>query len=364
MKIAILALTFQGVKLAKKLGALIKDNNVDFFLSEKFNDEKIEVESYFNSLRELVQEIFFKYDAFIFIMATGIVVRIIAPYINDKRTDPAVVVIDEMGRNVISLLSGHLGGANALTEEIAQKIGANPVITTATDVQGRPAFDLLAKRISARILPFKNLKYANAALVNNKDLIIFTDYHFLGLLDNYDDIRLISIDNLSRAKVEKMINNISKDSFPVVISNKLFKVKQAFLQLVPQNIIVGVGSRRGVSHSQVKNAVDFALNKLNLRLESIKKIATIDLKADETGIKDFAEKIKAPINIISREKIKKSDISFTESEFVKKTIGVGGVCEPAAILSSRKGELILKKTAVDRVTVAVVEERYDNDKEN
>ncbi|WP_408955870.1 cobalt-precorrin 5A hydrolase [Natroniella sp. ANB-PHB2] len=339
MKLAIVALTEEGKKLASKLE---QDLEADIYLPAKLSATG--VIKFDSSLKELVGQLFKEYDGIICIMALGIVVRVLARYVADKRKDPAVITIDETGQHVISTLSGHLGGANCLTERIAELIEAEPVITTATDCQGKLAFDLLAKELGCEVIPFSNLKLANGALVNEKRVNIFTDLKLDLELDQ--NVRLFPLEKIGTV-----------EGFPVIISERKFTIKEPYLQLVPQNIVVGLGCRRGVSKKQVRDAVELALTKLELKIESIKKLATVDLKQDEAGILEYAEELEVPVEIISRVEIMEADFEYTTSEFVRKQIGVGGVCEPVAIISANKrGELILSKTVSNQVTVAVVKE--------
>jgi cobalt-precorrin 5A hydrolase len=340
MKLAVIALTNSGADLGYRLEEELAD--VDLYLPTKVEPSASAIE-FKSSLSDLVEDLFADYEGLIFIMAVGIVVRILAPYIEDKRRDPAVVTIDDTGANVISTLSGHIGGANDLTAKLAALIGANPVITTATDCHNKLAFDLLAQQLDAQIMPFSNLKLANAAVVNNQQVDIFTDLELD--LDLAANINLLSRSELG-----------SREGFPVVISNQRVELSGNHLQLVPRNIVVGIGCRRGVSSQQIKAAILFALDQLNLKQASIKSVATIDLKEDETGILEVVTEWKVPLDIISREQIRNCEFEYTSSEFVEEQIGVGGVCEPAALLSSRGGELLLEKTSKNKVTVALVEE--------
>lgn len=349
-RIAIVILTVGGKKLAFKISNSLE--GVDLYFSYKLkesSDNRIcgkEINYYNSSLKELTVSLFKEYSKIIYIMALGIVVRVIAPFLQDKRVDPAIVTIDETGLNVISTLAGHLGGANRLAEKIAEILDSKAVITTATDCQGKLAIDLLAKRINASIEPFENLKLANAAIVNNRLLNIFTDYKITFIQS--DNIEIYPLSDLSTRNIQ--------GGFPVVISNRQFSIDGNYLQLIPRNIIIGIGCRRGVTVSELGRAVDAAFNNLNIRKESIKKLATIDLKEDESGLIKYAFENSLEIDIIKREEIKKADLNISSSEFVEKMIGVPGVCEPAALLSSKMGKLILKKTKFSRVTIAVVEE--------
>lgn len=347
---AVVTLTVGGKELAFKISNSLEGVDLYFpYKLKKIRDNRIcgkGLNYYNSSLKDLTANLFKRYNKIIYIMALGIVVRVIAPFLKDKRVDPAVVTIDETGRYVISTLAGHLGGANELTEKIAEILDSTAVITTATDCQGKPAIDLLSKRINASIEPFQNLKLANAAIVNNRPLNIFTDHK----------INSVHSDNIEFSPLSDLNTRTIQSGFPLIISNRQFSIDSNYLQLIPRNIIIGIGCRRGVTVSEITKAIDAALNILNIKRESIKKLATIDLKEDESGLIAYAVENSLEIDIIKREEIKKADLNISSSEFVEKVIGVPGVCEPAALLSSKTGKLILEKTKFSRVTIAVVEE--------
>ncbi|MFW6022822.1 MAG: cobalt-precorrin 5A hydrolase [Halanaerobiaceae bacterium] len=345
-KIAVITLSRRGQDLATKLEDLF--NDLDIYCKDKYRLDSNEVkgiEYYNSSVKELTAILFKEYKNIIYIMALGIVVRVIAPYLKSKKEDPAVVTIDESGRNVISTLSGHLGGANQLTTEIADILKANSVITTATDCQGKPAIDMLAKEMNCIIEPFKNLKLANAAIVNDRPLSIFTDYTL-----DISESKYISVYPLSD------FFSVSQSGFPVIVSNKEIKINGDYLQLIPRNIVVGIGCRRGISAEEISSVVQGSLQSLNLSEKSIKKIATIDLKKDEIGLLEYAAQKSLEMEIIDREEINNTNLDISQSDFVQKMIGVPGVCEPAALLASDSGKLILPKTKCGRITIAVVEE--------
>lgn len=349
-KTAIVTLTKKGLQLGLKVKTVFKCTDIDIYSPDKFkNNQKVENQEEINyydfPLKELTAKLFEQYKNIVYIMALGIVVRVIAPYLVSKRVDPAVVTIDETGQNVISTLSGHLGGANKLTEKTAKIIGANSVTTTATDCQGKMAIDLLAKRLDCIIEPFENLKIANACIVNDKPLNIFTDYN----------IGLKKTENISVFPLPVLSKNVRR-GFPVIISNKNIKVNGDYLQLIPRNVIIGIGCRKGISVKKIKLAVGEALDFLNIKERSIKNLATIDLKKDEAGLMKYAEQKSLKVDIIDRNKINNANLDISKSEFVQKTVGVPGVCEPSALLSANKGKLILPKTKYDQVTVAVAEE--------
>ena len=292
MRIAILAVTEKGIELAEKISEGV--GGQIFIKGRDFERMKI-----------FVEEIFTKFDALIFICATGIAVRMIAPHIVSKLSDPAVIVIDELGRNVISLLSGHVGGANDLTLKISAQIGANPVITTATDVEEKFAADNFASKLGLIPEPKDAIKAINTAILRGEEIYLTAG-----------DVRL---------------------------------------NLIPKNLICGIGCRRGVSIEKISNAVNDACKIINQPVERIKIFATVDIKRDEKSLIDFVKNLGRDIKFFNVNELAEKILEYKldESDFVKKNIGVGNVCEAAALCVA-KGKFALPKTKFDEVTIALL----------
>jgi cobalt-precorrin 5A hydrolase len=351
-KIAVLVLTPEAKKIAVNLKK--KQPNLDLFLSQRLAMSKTKNDfKTFSSLKKTVSKIFKDYDALVFIMSLGIVVRIIANLLESKKTDPAIITIDDQGQNVISTLSGHLGGANKLTLEIAEILKAKPVITTATDCNNKLAVDLLAQRLNCEIKPFKRLKKANSALLFKQELHIFSDYKFELKEDN----------NLKKYPLAEFDSSAQANVFKVIVDNHNFKLGKNQIQLFPKNLIIGLGCRKNTPFWKLEQALNQFLAQNNLAQASIKSLATIDLKKDETGILKLAAKYNWPLEIIERSEIKKveADLEIAKSDFVKKTIGVSAAAAPAAILASKSGQLIIDKTKYSGITLAVVEEEIKSE---
>lgn len=292
MRIAILAVTAEGHELAKKISAF---TGGQIFI--KGRD--------FDSMKNFVAEIFTKFDALIFICAAGIAVRMIAPHIVSKLSDPAVIVIDERGQNVISLLSGHVGGANDLTLKISAQIDANPVITTATDVEKKFAADNFAARLGLLPEPKDAIKAINTAILRGEEIFLTAG-----------NVRL---------------------------------------NLTPKNLICGIGCKRGTSVEKISQAVDAACKIINQPHDRIKLFATVDVKRDEVGLLDFAKDFGREIKFFTAAELAEKVLEYKldESEFVKKNIGVGNICEAAALCCS-SGKFALPKTKFDGVTIALL----------
>lgn len=348
-KVAVVAISKHGRLLAQRIAVLQK---ADLYLAQKVSSEADKACRFAGSeLQSLMGRLFQEYDAIICIMALGIVVRKIAPYIQDKRYDPAVVVLDELGQSVISVLSGHLGGANSLTRELAELLYSRAVITTATDLHHKMALDLLAQKWGCDIIPFANLKKISGAVVNDESVAFYSQYQ---LPDNLATEQ-IHVYNLAdyRQKVE--------EKAAVFLTNRDLALPEDKISvfLRPKNVAVGIGCRRGIEMALIEKAVKEALASCGAARESILCFASIDLKQDEAGLTGLAEKWQLPIRFYTKEEINQMEGAKAYSSFVKEKIGVNGVCEQTAMLSLKNPQLILGKSVlVPGVTVAVAEERF------
>ncbi len=259
MNLALMAITNNGINVAERIKEKL-DGEVTIFLPQKLMQSKLAVTYYSKKFGDQIGDMFSHYEGFIFIMASGIVVRTITPYITDKYTDPAVVVVDDVGRFVISLLSGHEGGANNLAHKVANILHSDAVITTGTEAQ--------------------------------------------------------------------------------------------------KDIIIGIGCKRGIGSDEVKEAINSALATAEVSISRVRLAGTVDLKADEVGLLHALEELGIPLRVVSRSEIDTCTKDYSKSDFVIEKIGVGGVCEPAALISGRKTKLILKKQKYPGITIAIAQENF------
>lgn len=340
-KTAIVALTKNGAELSYRIS---KELNADIYVKSAFKRPLPGVFEIAEEFSSLVGRLFTEYSALVFIMASGIVVRTIAPYLSDKRHDPAVVVADELGRHAISLLSGHVGGANQLAVRVAEATGGIPVITTSTDVNGLIAFDIFAKENDCAIEKFEILKYISSELVNEGNLALYSDFRLEGKLPENIEMR--------------EDREFSSGNPGVLISNKLYGIPEGkrILVLRPRNLIVGIGSRKGVSKEEVGKAVTDFLERNGKSLLSVKSLATIDVKMNEKGIIDFCGEHDIPLCIVPKEAVQEVAGGFSSSDFVMEKIGVPGVSEPCAVICGHNARLICKKTVYKGITLALAEE--------
>ena len=360
MRCACLAATAKGAALAERVrGALLAEEigvaAADIFAKDG-TAASDEAQTY-ERLAPLVAEIFPRYDALIFIMATGIAVRMIAPHIVSKLSDPAVLVMDERGQHVISLLSGHVGGANRLTYLLSKAIAAKPVITTATDVNGLLAPDSLAEELHLRPHPKVRIKAINTAVLAGEKIKYLVD---MDMRDAY-----FFYMNLGKRKLLPQYINLGKEDFPpdgwaVLLTDKSIRyLPLNVLCLAPRRLIAGVGCRRGVAAEAILEALAAACAKIGRSAEAISALASTNVKKDEAGLLQAAEKLAVPIKFFSNAKLQKKIDKYRleESEFVKKQIGVGNVCEAAALCCVTYGSIALPKTKFEKVTVALIWEK-------
>lgn len=342
-KIAILSITQNG----KSLGLNIKNNikNADlYFIKRDIVENETNVIHINKRLKDFVPEIFNQYDYIIFIMATGIVIRTIAPLVVSKFSDPAILVTDEKGKNIISLLSGHMGGANEMTLYISDLINSNPVITTATDINEKSSLDMIAKKLNAHIDNFRdNVLKINSMIVNNEKVGLFVDGNYLV------DTRGFVLDEKNTLKD---IDNIVVISNKVSIDTNLDFSNKNIIKVVPKDIVIGIGCRRDTDSEYMKDSLVDFLEQQNIDINAIKEIGSIDVKKDEKAILNISKYLRVPFKIFTKDEISQVDYLYDKSEWVKKSVGVYSVAEPVAHLLSN-GNLIVKKHKYKGITFSI-----------
>jgi len=347
-------LTPEGKQLAEKLAA---SHPGEIYGKENFKDN--------------LREGFGTFDYLVCIMATGIVVRILAPLICHKTSDPGVVVMDQKGRYAISLLSGHLGGANDLAREMAAISGGQAVITTATDVAGEISFDTFAKKYRMAIENIGELKHISGALLEGKSVGIITDYPVSA--ESFPELR----EGLERGRfmifpTEKVRSHTDSPAFeslfpgglPLVVIDEGFsftgeerkELKSPVLYLRPRTICAGIGCKRDMAADPIREALLDTLKKEGLSPLSLKCISTIPLKADEPGILTTASRLKVPLKVIPTEEIEALDIAdlgIQTSDYVTQHTGVPSVSTASSYLASGRGKILVDKAKYKGITIAL-----------
>ena len=324
-KAAIFSFSLRGEVLADRMAAVLA-NEYEVRLLQPKGDLTVQTGSVFHEC-----------DLLIFVGACGIAVRAIAPYVVSKMSDPAVLVTDEQGMHVISLLSGHIGGANDLTLRIAAAIGADPVITTATDVNGRFAVDAWAEK-NGLIIEDMDIAKAFSVAILQRDVAFTSELPVEGKLP--PGIRLSLTGDIGAAVSFRRISPFGTT-----------------LLLIPRVLHLGIGCRRGVSAKEIEDKVMWILNEYWIDWRSIASVSSIDLKKDEPGLQEFAYRWNIPSYFYTAEQLQQAPGTYTASEFVQDTVGVDNVCERAAVLSAGAGgRIIISKVAGDGITVAIAME--------
>ena len=370
MKISIISFSRSGYRIGEMLSWFLGEggHEVEAFTKSKYtkkilDESQVEADDKaFRNVKEFAKPIdsslrdwtgrrFAESDAIIFIGACGIAVRSIAPFVSSKKTDPAVVVIDEQGKFAISLLSGHIGGANELTEEISNLLHATPVITTATDINNKFAVDVFAKTNGCYISDMTMAKEISAALVNGNSVGFASDFPWVGEIPK--ELQLLDEEDETKVKPE----------MGIYVTNSYLKHPFVHtLYLVPKIITLGVGCKKDTPAETVEKVVRKACDELLIPSVSMELVTSIDLKKEEQGILEYCKERNLPFETYSAEQLKEVEGSFAESKFVEETTGVDNVCERSAILgSSKHGEksnLILRKYAEDGVTAALARRKW------
>ncbi len=340
-RLAIWAVTPNAAHLAVKIAEHLPDAELYFSASLKNSGISDKTVWTFERLSDAVSEKFALYKGHIFIMSAGIVVRVIAPHIRHKTIDPAVVVLDEKGYHAISLLSGHIGGANELAAEVGQITGAEPVITTATDINQVPAIDLLAKKANLFIENPEAVKTVTMAVLKREEILL------------YDPCSYLSCGNAHFRRTADFYE-MTHGSIPgIFIADTQADLPLNVLILRPRSLVAGIGCNRNTDKEEMKALLYETLGKSGLSPNSLRSIASIDIKKDEAGLIALAEELELPLRFFSREELSRVETIETPSETVEKHIGVKSVCEAAAILASETGTLIVPKHRTRNVTVAI-----------
>ncbi len=358
-KLAVVTITRPGLVVAAKIA---RECGADLFVSDRYvpnipEDLRPLAHPFDGVLKNLLPDLFAHYDGLVFIMALGIVVRSIGPLIADKTRDPAVLVGDVQGKFIISVLSGHLGGANRLAQEVARTTGAIPVVTTGTDVTQNVAPDLISQEIGAELDPLDQLKRVSSAIVDG-DPVLFM---------NLEGLAIPSLSGALKPNIQK--SDTFPDPFPsvraaVVISRLIpgrsLPAGVEGISLIPRVYGVGIGCNRGTSPDEITSALNALLETHRIHPKSLQAFGSIDLKADERGILDTASRFSRPLFFFSREALGAVDVP-NPSGVVQKFVGTPSVAEPAAILALTqspppwKGHAILEieKKKSGNVTLAL-----------
>lgn len=325
MKFAVYSFTTLGASLGDRLSSFFQDQEIDI-VHKTSKQYKISNE---------VKSDFYHCDGLIFISSTGIAVRMIAPLLIHKFEDPAVLVINDTGTFTISLLSGHVGGANEWTLKISEYLKNTAVVTTASDGRGIEALDVFAKKHDLLIDSAEREKEIMTMMLNGARIGLYSE---MNLIINAP---LIPSNDLDSKEMEGW----------VFISSTQFEAEVPSIRLVPQNLYVGIGCRRDTPYDTVIDVVKEAFIEKRLDMRGIAAIGTVELKKDEPGLLQLAREFEVPLVIFTADEINALEGEYERSEFVKRTAGVYAVSEPCAMLMGR--EMLVKKYRKNGVTVSI-----------
>jgi cobalt-precorrin 5A hydrolase len=345
-KIAVLAITKNGIEMSLRIKEYFSD--FEIFAPIKFSDNNEKIQWYDESTTQKIVDLFKSNDGIVCLFSLGAVIRLLAPHIKDKKTDPAVIVIDDNANFVISVLSGHLGGANELSNKIAEKIGATPVITTAADVNKTIAVDLVGRELGWRIEDDSNVTRISAFMVNKEKIGIFQNIgekewwkgklpDNITFFSNKEDLKS------SDSKGYLIITNDQIDDESILKNSVVYRVP---------DLVIGIGLHWDTSKEIILNGVNETLEKFELKQKQIVRFVSIKKEKDVIGLIELGKEMNIPIEYIDREKLA-TITAPNPSETVQAFEGTASVSEAAAIKSS-KGELIVEKQKFPpNLTVAI-----------
>lgn len=370
MEISIISFTEQGEKLAKRVADGLRRRAVCTLYTkrQKFRTEtevsedgnklppqtavsedadsagqSMKMNYVSESLTDWAGKQFQMHNALLFIGACGIAVRGIAPFVKDKLSDSPVLVMEETGQFVIPLLSGHYGGANGLAREIAEGVGAVPVITTATDVNHLFAVDVFAAKNHLWIADREGIAQVSAGILEQKSITMALAGDYGGTPP--EEVRLCPY------PPERKVD--------VLVAAERPEESLAKLQLVPRSVVLGMGCKKGKALKEIEDFVLGQLKRLRIPIQAVGALATIDRKKEEAGLLAFAEKYGLDFCWGTAEELAQIQGNFSSSPFVAEQVGVDNVCERAAVFAAgAEGRLLLKKTAQEGMTLAVAERRW------
>ena len=371
-------------KLAKKL-----ENISGAEIIAKVKCEALPEVSMKETVKACVDEYFEQVDAIVFVTASGIAVRSVAEHLTHKSKDPAIVCMDECSKHVISLVSGHAGGANALTQMLADVMWATPVITTATDVEGQFSIDDYAREHNLVVTDWAKAKAISAEVLATGAKPVWVDEAEVSQEEEKNACEICKEQKSTGIDVGKIENDgcgnrvdgcenridgcknrvdacengldvqrLQIGSYQVVITPQDVSVDAQTLQLIPRCIVAGVGCKKGMPVDKIEHAVQEAFAKAGLRIEALCAVASIDLKKEEVGLQEFCEIRNVPFETYAAEELQAVLGTYSASEFVSGVTGVDNVCERSAVKyasehGANDGELLLRKQAQDGVTVAL-----------
>ena len=351
----VISITRRGTRLAAQIAKAL---NCEAICPERFTAELGIDYGYTDSVINEIRRQWAKdKQHLVLVMPTGVATRAIAPLLKNKRSDPAVVCLDESGAFVIPLIGGHVAGANRLATQVAELTGGAAAITTASDRQGKPALDLLGRESGWKVMSGAGLTHASAALVNGELIGLFVDPAIQNQVK--DEIQdLMACDNV---RLVQSLDELDVDEYTagVIISHRQLSdhhrhVGRKSALVRPAVLVAGIGCKRGVAKDVLAEALRETMADNDLAMDSLVCLATAEIKKDELGLIELAQDLDLPLKIVAETALAALDPAGFSPSAAQAKFGIAGVAEPCALLVSQ-GELLVPKQAFDVCTVAIAQ---------
>jgi precorrin-4 C11-methyltransferase len=342
--IALVAVTRRGVEQARLVRQRLRAGEV--YRPARYGPVDHGWESAFTgTLSDHVGDLFAHYGQIVFFLAAGAVTRLIAPYLRSKQTDPGVLAIDEAGHFVIPLLSGHKGGANAFARTVAGCLGATPVITTASDLVGGLSLDLLEERFGWMAIPHERLKPAARALVDGEPIGVVQE---VGAAGSWLDLQELPPNVECVRSAEELVEKAYR--FVLWITDRHVTDhggidERCILWYRPKSLVLGVGCERGISAAALDDGLNRFLSDHGYCRDGIGTLASVELKADEDGLLEWARGHGWDTRFFSADTLAAVPAP-SPSDVVARCVGTPGVAEPAALLATGADKLLVNKQVV------------------
>lgn len=350
-KVAIVCITKNGINISKRIKEKIPSASI--YAQSKHKDSSDGIIWFEKNTKIMIEEIFKEYESIICIFSLGAVIRLISNLLKDKKTDPAVIVIDDKANFVISALSGHLGGANSLTKSIADILNSTPVITTAADVNETIAVDLLGSEFKWRIENFENVTKTSAYMVNEEKIGVYQDT---------GETKWWNKELPKNVSIVKDIDELRSDDFKagLIISDKIITDPLLVNKSViyrPKSLVVGLGFHWDTTQKEIEDGILKVLKENGLSFLSIRNLSTINRGKSPASLGSFSDKHGIPLEFYDKEKLGKIMVP-NPSDVVKKYEGTSSVSEASSILSSGGELIVTKQKFPPNLTVAVSRINY------
>lgn len=342
---AVVAITKHGIEIARRIKEKMPE--VEIYVPAKHSDGGVDITWFSEQSTQLVASLFKSHDALVCVFSLGAVIRMVAPYLVDKKSDPAVIVIDDRANHVISTLSGHLGGANALARLVASFLDARPVITTAADVNETIAVDLVGREFGWIIENFQNVTRTSALMVNEEKFALYQDAGERNWWQGPLPTNITVVSDVSEVKRAEFKGAL-------VITDRAVddEVMAKAVVYRPKTLVVGVGLHRDTDRETIESGITSVFGENGLAIKSVRNIASVDRGARVKGLDEFSAQYAIPVQIYKKEELAGVQVP-NPSAAVQKFEGTASVSEAASMLSS-KGELIVQKQKFPpNLTVAV-----------